>query len=190
MVFVKTFKLILVLSFVALAAIIVMAQDDDTQAKMENAMSAAPPSVSAEATILDVSPEGEIIQLQEGTNGWTCFPDNPVSPGNDPICIDPNIKKCNDYKAAGVDPELTSPGFAYMLQGGSDASNTDPRLLEPPEGEDWISTPPHVMIVFPDPLDPALYSSDHASGLPYVMWAGTMYEHVMMPVTDHDHESE
>lgn len=183
--FVRTIRLVLVLLTVALAVVWVAAQDDaDMLAKIENAMSAAPLDVSAEASILDVNADGEIIELRAGTNEWTCFPDNPGSPGNDPICLDPVFMQWNDAIFAGTEPNLTAPGLAYMLQGGSDASNTDPSLLEPAEGEDWIPTPPHIMIVFPDKIDSELFSTDHEAGGPYVMWAGTPYEHVMMPVED------
>jgi hypothetical protein len=84
--------------------------------------------------------------------------------------------------SVGTEPNITAPGFAYMLQGGSDASNTDPFAIEPAPGEDWVSTPPHVMILSPEPWDTNLFTTDHTSGEPYVMWAGTPYEHVMMPI--------
>jgi hypothetical protein len=29
-----------------------------------------------------------MVVLREGTNGWTCYTDWPVSPGNDPACYD------------------------------------------------------------------------------------------------------
>ena len=37
------------------------------------------------------------------------------------------------------------------------------------------------MVVYPEPLDPTL-SHDPDSGGPYVMFAGTPYEHLMIPV--------
>ena len=40
---------------------------------------------------------------------------------------------------AGEEPTVTVPGLAYMLQGGSDASNTDPFATEPAAGEEWVS---------------------------------------------------
>jgi hypothetical protein len=167
----------------SVANVLVAAQDDaDVQAKVENAISATPPAIGKDATVMDVNAEGELVVLREGTSEWTCFPDNPGSPGNDPICLDPVFMVWNDALMTGTEPDITTPGLAYMLQGGSDASNTDPFVMEPAKGEDWISTPPHVMIVFPDQLDPAIFSSDHSSGGPYVMWAGTPYEHIMMPV--------
>jgi hypothetical protein len=176
---------VLFLAGVGMVAVHVAAQDDaSTQAAIENAISAAPPALAENATILGFPAEdgGDMVVLREGTNGWTCIPDWPVSPGNDPMCLDETFAQWNDALAAGTDPELTSVGLAYMLQGGSDPSNTDPFAMEPAEGEDWISTPPHIMIVFPTPLDPELFPTDHSYGGPYVMWAGTPYEHIMMPV--------
>lgn len=184
---IKLSILVLFLVSASLAIVVVAAQSDgDVQSKIESAMSAAPMGVSHDATILDyeTDAEGKYIVLQEGTNEWTCFPDWPASPGNDPLCYDPTFMKWNDALMAGTDPDITEPGLAYMLQGGSDPSNTDPLAAEPAEGEDWVSAPPHIMILLPDPLDMSLFSADHHSGKPWVMWAGTPYEHIMMPIAE------
>jgi hypothetical protein len=151
-------------------------QDDaDVAARIENAMSAAPPAISAAATILDNAFDdgGKFLVLREGSNGWFCFPDIPSSPGNDPQCYDQTWLDWNYAFFAGEEPEVMMPGLAYMLQGGSDASNTDPLATEPAEGEAWVSSPPHVMIVLPGTLDPSVFSTDHHAGGPYIMWAGT-----------------
>lgn len=180
----RRFITVVVLAVAVTAGVVggwVTAQDDETHAKIENAMSAAPYAIAKDATVMDVNAEGEVVVLREGTNEWTCWPDNPTNPGNDPACLDPVFMQWNDAIAAGAEPELTSVGLAYMLQGGTDASNTEP-LLEPAEGEDWVYTPPHVMIVFPKDFDLSLFPTDHEYGGPYVMWAGTPYEHIMMPV--------
>jgi hypothetical protein len=71
-----------------------------------------------------------------------------------------------------------------MLEGGSDASNTDPFAMKPKEGEGWVSAPPHIMLIVPGKLDTTLISTDHHSGEPWVMYAGTPYEHVMIPVEE------
>ena len=165
----------------------VASQDDaDVAAKIENAMSAAPSPVSANATILDnaMDDAGAFIVLREGSNDWSCFPDFPASPGNDPQCLDQTWLDWLHAFFAGEEPNVTVPGFAYMLQGGSDPSNTDPLATEPAEGEEWVSSPPHVMLLLPGDLDQTVFSTDHDSGEPYIMWAGTPYEHIMMPVSD------
>ena len=79
-------------------------------------------------------------------------------------------------------------GLSYMLQVGSDANNTDPFATEPAEGEEWMASAPHVMFIQPGEIDLTVYTTDHHSGGPWVMWAGTPYEHIMMPVIDAEHE--
>jgi hypothetical protein len=167
----------------------VASQDDaDAAAKIENAMSAAPSSISANATILDnaLDDAGAFVVLREGSNDWSCFPDFPASPGNDPQCLDQTWLEWLYAFVAGDEPKVTVPGLAYMLQGGSDPSNTDPLATEPAAGEEWVSSLPHVMLLLPGELDQSLFSTDHHTGGPFIMWAGTPYEHIMMPVADGD----
>jgi hypothetical protein len=162
----------------------------DAEAKIENAMSAAPLSIAEEATIMDneLEANGEFIVLREGSNDWYCFPDLPSTPGDDPACYDQTWLDWNYAFFAGEEPNTTVMGVAYMLQGGSDASNTDPFATEPAEGEEWINSPPHIMLLMPEPLDPSEFSTDHHTGGPWIMWAGTPYEHIMMPVADAEQE--
>jgi hypothetical protein len=166
-------------------------QDDaDAQAKIESAMSAAPSAISKDATILDnaFADDGTFVVLRDGSNGWYCFPDIPASPGNDPQCMDQTWLDWNYAFYAGEEPSVTVPGLEYMLQGGSDPSNTDPFATEPAAGEEWVSSPPHIMLLLPGDLDQSVFSTDHDSGGPYIMWAGTPYEHIMMPVAEFEHE--
>ncbi len=162
----------------------------DAAAKIENAMSAAPSSIAEAATILDneLDDAGKFVELREGSNGWYCFPDVPSTPGNDPACYDQTWLDWNYAYVANQEPTVTVPGLAYMLQGGSDASNTDPFATEPAAGEEWVTSPPHVMILLPGEIDLTVFSSDHDAGGPFVMWAGTPYEHIMMPVAENKHE--
>jgi hypothetical protein len=69
-----------------------------------------------------------------------------------------------------------------MLMGGSDPSNTDPMAAAPAPGEDWIASPAHVMLIVPGGFDAKQFSTDPKSGGPYIMWDGTPYEHLMVPV--------
>lgn len=162
-------------------------QDDaDAAAKIEVAMSAAPSTVSANATILDleVDEAGEFVVLREGSNGWTCFPDGPGTPANDPMCLDQTWMDWLNAYVAGEEPNTMVVGLAYMLQGGSESSNTDPFATEPAAGDEWMISPPHVMIIMPGEIDQTVFSSDFHSGPPWIMWAGTPYEHIMMPVAE------
>ena len=151
-----------------------------------DAMSAAPLRVSEDAAVMDWPSEasgGKFVTLREGTNGWTCMVDDPSTPTHDPMCVDENFMEFLNAIIGGREPEYTGIGMAYMLRGGSVPSNDDYTLREPPAGHDWIIDGPHVMFVVPWDLDPAHYSTDHASGGPYIMWEGTPYEHIMAPVT-------
>src|SRR5215831_15487218 len=101
------------------------------KAKIQNAMSAAPKAIAKDATILDYpAKEGDQPPvLRQGTNGWTCFPDDPNSPGNDPMCLDKMGMVWFQALMMKTEPKLTTPGLSYMLQGGSYAPATLTRSL-------------------------------------------------------------
>lgn len=159
------------------------AESGTTEWKIQNAMSAAPLHISEDATILDwPGADGKLPELRKGTSGWTCLPDYPVSPGNDPICVDAMAMQWFGSYIAQKPPKLAQVGIGYMLQGGSDPSNTDPFAAEPALGEDWVTTPPHIMIFPSGDLDEKVYGTNHEGGHPWVMWANTPYAHLMVPV--------
>src|SRR5262249_12607396 len=111
----------------------------DAQTKVENAMSAAPADLAAHATILDntLDDQGKFVVLRDGSNGWYCLPDAYGTPGPDPWCFDQTWLDWTYAFIAKKDPQTKVPGLAYMLQGGSDASNTDPFAAEPEAGNEW-----------------------------------------------------
>ncbi len=160
------------------------AEPGTKEAKILDALSAAPDSVAKNATVLDFPEKegGDLIEIQKGTNDWTCLPDYPASPGKDPMCLDKQGMIWLQAYITQKSPNLTQAGLAYMLQGGSDASNTDPFAAKPTEGADWITAPPHTMIFPVGKLDKAVYSTDPKNGGPWIMWASTLYEHLMVPV--------
>ena len=76
-----------------------------------------------------------------------------------------------------------TPGVIYMLSGGTDASNTDPYAAKPTAENDWIKTGPHIMLVGSKPMLAGYPSGAKPdTSAPYVMWAGTPYAHLMVPV--------
>jgi hypothetical protein len=160
--------------------------DKNVQAKIQDAMSAAPRSISEQATVFDWTMDnaGRFVVLRQGANGWSCFPDLPGTPGDDPQCLDANWMIWQYAWVNRTPPQLTGPGIAYMLRGGTDPSNTDPFATEPAPGASWVVTGPHIMLIEPGGLDTALFSTDPKSGLPFIMWAGTDFAHLHMPVTD------
>jgi len=178
-------KTLLALVLGGLVAPQLMAEGLSTAKKIENAMSAAPAAVAADATILDwPSAEGETFaELRKGSNGWTCFPAMPSTPGNDPMCVDQTWMSWIDAYVNRTAPDNRAVGLSYMLQGGIDASNSDPFAEAPAAGQDWMTRPPHIMVLSPVKLDTTLFSSDPDNGGPWIMWGGTPYEHLMVPVT-------
>ncbi len=172
---------VLALGVLAIAGGPGMAQDND--ALIASAESAAPAAVAAGATIHGMDESGTMTTLREGTNGWWCMPDHPGTPGPDPMCGDANSMEWAMAWLGQTEPPERKVGFMYMLAGGTDASNTDPYATGPTEGADWISTGPHVMIVNAGNLMSG-YPEDAApdTSVPYVMWAGTPYAHLMIPV--------
>jgi hypothetical protein len=156
----------------------------DAQAKITEAMSAAPASLAEKATILDngLDDSGKFVVLREGSNGWYCLPDALGTPGPDPWCFDHTWLDWAYAFVAQKEPNTQVVGLAYMLQGGSDASNTDPFATEPEAGNEWMNSSAHVMLLLPGDLAQSGFSADYQSGGPWIMWAGTPYEHLMMPV--------
>lgn len=148
-----------------------------------SAMQAAPPGVAKGATIVAMDAHG-MRTLRQGTNGYICMPDNPATPGPDPMCMDKNAWEWAQAWMAHKPPPAGKIGVMYMLEGGTDASNTDPYAAKPLPNNHWIKTGPHFMIVGADPSFYAMYpkSPDPDTSMPYVMWADTPYEHLMAPV--------
>ena len=150
---------------------------------IESAMAAAPSTVSQNATIVQAKADGSMTTLREGANGWTCMPDNPTTPGPDPMCMDQNAAKWAQAWMTRKSPPTEAPGLMYMLAGGTDASNTDPYAHAPTEGNNWVETGPHVMVVGSQSMLKGYPSGpDPDTKAPYVMWSGTPYAHLMIPV--------
>lgn len=155
----------------------------DPNKALASAESAAPTSIAHKASIMVADEKGNTKALRVGTNGWTCMPDLPSSPGPDPMCWDANAGKWLDAYNGHKPPPSGVVGVIYMLAGGSDAGNTDPYATKPHPGEDWVTTGPHIMIVGSKEVlsgYPAGIKPDTSA--PYVMWAGTPYAHLMVPV--------
>jgi hypothetical protein len=157
---------------------------EEADAKITGAVSAGPPAITADATVMDWATEegGEMTELRSGTNGWICLPDMPQTPGYDPHCVDSTFLDFMKAWSNREKPEGDTIGIGYMMQGGSEASNTDPFATEPAPGADWMRTPPHIMVTVPDAAALEGLPTDPETGGPWVMWAGTPYAHIMIPV--------
>jgi hypothetical protein len=145
-----------------------------------SAMSAAPRAISRDATVIAMDGD-KMRTLRQGKGAFTCIPDDPSSPGNDPMCLDQAAMEWLHAWMDHKDPPKKM-GLVYMLRGGSDASNDDPFATKPAPGQKWVTTGPHTMVVGMAGSWDAYPKTADAPDKPYVMWAGTPYEHIMMPV--------
>lgn len=138
---------------------------------------AAPEKIVSKASIVKIE-DGKPRELQAGSNGFTCL----VAPDGTPLCADENGMEWVKAVAAKSAPP-DEVGFIYMLAGDTGTSNHDPHQRE--SHQHWVQTGPHVMIVGPTVREMTGYSRslDVADpSQPYVMFPGTRYEHLMLPV--------
>jgi hypothetical protein len=142
------------------------------------AKTAAPEQIVNKATIIMMQGDGTPKILQSGSNAFTCMVDSDGTP----LCADANAMEW--FKAVGAKaPPPDETGFVYMLAGDTGTSNHDPYATDKSH---WVQTGPHVMIVGKAAREMAnLYprSMDPDPSQAYVMFPGTPYEHLMLPVS-------
>ena len=152
---------------------------------------AAPSFIAANCKVIDV--DGTV--LREGTNGWTAMAGNPrgmSDPENGwknpheamPMVGDAQAMKVMEAFMAGTLPQLDHDGWAWMLHGDMGEDNTTPMVFDKEdstEGE-WIESGPHLMLFPKDPSSLEGNTTDFMSGAPYIMFKGTGYDHLMIPV--------
>jgi hypothetical protein len=160
------------------------------QAKVKDAMSAAPAAISKNATIMDWGAEpmkDPPKQLRAGTNGWVCYPSMRV-PGmdmsaEDPMCIDKQWQSWAEAYMGHTTPKVSGTGFAYMLRGDGGVSNINPYDTAATASNQWVVAPAHIMVLYGDAKMLDAFPTDPTSGGPWVMWKGTPYAHLMVPTS-------
>ena len=172
-----------------------------------DALLAAPPSVTDDATIYGWTADGELILLRYGAGPYTCVSSGafslrvgkPPLPHSDPMCMDQNawaFLKAVWSEKDPLKPEKpypTAPGLVWMLAGMSvakgavavGASETSVvKTAAAGAGGDMFQMTPHVMIM-PVPFNKEVaklgtkYDLDNPLGA-WIMAAGTPYEHLMV----------
>lgn len=157
--------------------------------------SAAPSFIAANCSVVDV--DGTV--LREGTNGWTAMAANPrgmADPENgwkDPHEAMPMVGDAPAMQWAmaymgGKTPEMDTDGWAWMLHGDMGEDNRKPKVIDEDgvikakADEEWIESGAHLMLLPKDPASLEGQTTDFNSGAPYVMFKGTGYDHLMIPV--------
>lgn len=151
-------------------------------ANVQRALAAGPSDVAKGAAVMQVDANGQMHELRKGTNGWTCMLIATGPTSSEAMCGDKAWADWGDAYMTKKAPPTKTLGVAYMLHGDNGASNTDPFATGPTATNDWVVSPAHLMLLVPDSkLLDTLPTDPHAGG-PFVMWKGTPYAHVMVPI--------
>ena len=122
--------------------------------------------------------------IKEGTSPYTCMPTPPMLKGTAPMCMDAPWMTWAHAWMNKKEFAIDRLGISYMLAGDEGASNIDPFAEGPTDDNQWIKEGPHLMLIVPDAAALETIPTDPQVGGPYVMWKGTPYAHVMVPVAD------
>ena len=184
-----------------------------TAETVAEAILAAPPPVTETATVYGWDENGKLTLARSGTGPYTCVSSGafslrmgkPPLPYPDPMCMDQNAwaflqavwSEKNPIKPEK--PYPTAPGLVWMLagmnvdKGAVMVGASEVAVIEPVAGAgggELFQMSPHVMVM-PLPVaksSPALpikYDLHHPLG-PWIMAAGTPYEHLMMHFSAED----
>ena len=149
--------------------------------------SAAPAYIGDNATIIGAS--GKV--LRKGTNGWRCEPFMPMPEGGfksahetAAACSDKNaVAWANAYKANKT-PKLEADGWIWMLHGDLGVDNFTPYTDGQKNAghKHFIESGAHMMLMPKDPSSLDGQTTDYTTGAPYVMFKGTKFVHLMIPL--------
>jgi len=152
---------------------------------------AAPSFIAANCSVMAM----DGTMLREGTNGWTAMAANPrgmSDPENGwkdaheamPMVGDAPAMQWAMAYMGGKTPMMDSDGWAWMLHGDMGEDNTKHLVFnkeDAVEGE-WIESGAHLMLFPKNPASLDGQTTDFNTGAPYVMFKGTGYDHLMIPV--------
>jgi hypothetical protein len=156
------------------------AATQNKDALIRDALSAAPPKVAKTAKVVDW--DGTV--LRDGSGAYTCYPTQGETRkrGQEPMCLDKTWRAWADAWVNKKPFKADQVGIGYMLAGDAGSSNVDPYAEGPTSTNQWVVEGPHTMVIVPDPAQLEGLSTDPNTGGAYVMWKGTPYVHVMVPI--------
>ena len=164
-----------------MSSTIAAAAEPNKEALIRDALSAAPPSLVSTAPVMDWDHK----LLRQGSGPYTCHPTPPsirAKGGREPMCLDKVWLEWADAWENKKPFKANQVGIAYMMAGDTGASNTDPYAESRTASNQWVVEGPHIMIIMPDSAQLEGIPTDTNSGGAYVMWKGTPYAHIMVPV--------
>jgi len=145
------------------------------------ALSAAPPAVANDATVMIPDDKRNLAVARKGTNGFICIPTADDLPDPDPMCYDEAVDKwIQSLISNAPKPSNTVPGIAYMARGGVHWEKDGKILMKEEPGAKIVKEPPHWMIMWPyDSKKTGLPTIPNPSGV-YIRYDGTPYAHLMI----------
>jgi len=155
----------------------------DKESLIRDALSAAPPAIATTAPVVD----WDDTVLRQGSGDYICRPTPPnlrEKGGREPMALDKVWMAWADAWASKQPFKAEKVGIAYMLAGDTGGSNIDPYAETPTADNQWVAEGPHVMVIVPDLSQLEGLSTDPHKGGAYVMWKGTPYAHIMVPVAE------
>jgi hypothetical protein len=184
------------------------ASDEDWRADtIADALQAAPPGVTDDATILGWTSDGQLEVARYGAGPYTCIASGsfslrlgkPALPYPDPMCMDENSWSFLQGLWSGADHLPAAPGLVWMLAGMNvskdavDVGASSVKVAEmasEPGGGDVVQMTPHVMIL-PLPFSEATAGMTTSYNLDdplaaWIMAAGQPHEHLMVHFTSKD----
>jgi hypothetical protein len=125
----------------------------------------------------------QVMEVVPAGPFWLAVGDtDPHTPGNMPMCVDQAGMTWVMSLSMSQEPPAGPVSVAFMMQGSTFPSVDDPDLMEPPGGEGWIETGPILMLMNVRGLLTGLPTGDVDLDSPFVMYGGTRYEHLMIPI--------
>jgi hypothetical protein len=133
--------------------------------KIADALSAGPPFITKDATILDwpAKAGGEYRVLRKGTTQWTCLPGVPGLPHDEPGCFDQVFLQFVKDSFAGRTPNVQRVGISYMYGGFWVPNKSHAKGYG-----DEFHVGPHIMIIGLDQKMLQTLNHDGSNGEPYV----------------------
>ena len=151
------------------------------EALIKLALSAAPARISKDAAVMLPDDSGKLVEVKQGTNGFTCIPTVNNRPEPDPMCFDAAVGQWVDALVNKKDkPGNTVPGISYMARGGYHWEKDGKILMEEVPGATLVKEPPHWMLMWPfDSKEARLPVLPNPSGV-YIMFDGSPFAHLMV----------
>lgn len=145
------------------------------------ALSAAPPRISKDASVMLPGEGGKMVEVKKGTNGFTCIPTVNNRPEPDPMCYDAAVGQWVEaLQKKAEKPGNTVPGISYMARGGYHWEKDGKVLMDEEPGAKLVKEPPHWMMMWPfTSADTRLPNRPNPSGV-WIMFDGTPFAHLMV----------